>query len=52
MAAVGVEGENSEEFAGVGADDADVEVVDQQDDGGAFVGAADADVVHAAGSAE
>jgi len=38
--------------AGVGVDDADVEVGDQQDDGGAVVGAADADVVHAAGAAE
>ena len=52
VAAVGVEGEGSEEFSGVGGDDADVEVVDEQDDGGVFVGAADADVVHASGASE
>jgi len=52
VAACGVEGEVAEEFAGGGGDDADVEVGDDEDDGGAGVGAADADVVHAAGSAE
>ena len=45
-----VEGEVSEHFAGVGGDDSDVEVVDQQGDLGSGVGAADADVVHASGS--
>ena len=52
VAAGGVEGEVAEEFAGGGVDDADVEVVDEEDDGGAGVGAADADVVHASGAAE
>ena len=52
VADVGVEGEGSEEFPGVGRDDADVDVVDEQDDGGSFVGSADADVVHAAAAAE
>ncbi len=52
VADVGVEGQVSEEFSGVGCDDADVEVVDEEDDGGAVVGAADADVVHAAGSSQ
>ena len=52
VAAGGVEGEAAEELAGGGVDDADVEVVDEEDDGLAGVGAADADVVHAAGAAE
>lgn len=52
VAACWVEGEVSEELAGGGVDDADVEVVDESDDGLSGVGAADADVVHAAGSAE
>jgi hypothetical protein len=47
-----VEGEVAEEFTSCGVDDADVEVVDEGHDGGAGVGAADADVVEAAGSAE
>src|SRR5919106_214441 len=38
-------------FAGGGVDDPDVEVVDEHHDALAGVGAADADVVHAAGSA-
>ena len=48
VAAGGVEGEVSEEFAGVGVDDADVEVVDDGDDGLVFVGASDADAEHLA----
>ena len=52
VAAGGVEGELSEEFAGGGVDDADVEVVDEQDHSSAGVGAADADVVEAAGAAQ
>ena len=36
----------SEELSGGFVDDSDVEVVDDQDDGGSFVGAADHDVVH------
>ena len=45
----GVEGELAQEFAGGGVDDADLEVVDEQDDVGSGVGSADADVVQAAG---
>ena len=36
----------SEELSGGFVNDSDVEVVDDQDDGGSFVGAADHDVVH------
>ncbi len=42
----------AELFAGLCVDDSDVEVVDDHDDGCSFVGSADADVVHASGSAE
>ena len=35
----------SEEFAGLGCDDSDVEVGDEEGYGGVFVGSADADVV-------
>jgi len=52
VAAVWVEGEVAEEFAGGGVDDSDVEVVDDENDWGVFVGAADADVVHSSGVAE
>ena len=38
----------SEEFAGLGCDDSDVEVGDEQGYGGVFVGSADADVVESA----
>ena len=41
----GVEGEVSEEFSGGGVDDAYVEFVDQEDDGGSGVGSSDSDVV-------
>ncbi len=44
----GVEGEVAEELAGDGVDDADVKVVDEQDDVGSGVGSADADVVESA----
>ena len=47
-----VKGEVSEEFAGLGCDDSDVEVGDQQGYGGVFVGSADADVVEPAVVAE
>ncbi|MGZ8766995.1 MAG: hypothetical protein ACXWYK_01630, partial [Aeromicrobium sp.] len=43
-----VDGELSEQFSGDGVDDADVQVVDEQDDVGSGVGSADADVVQAA----
>ena len=49
---VGVEGELAEEFAGVGVDHADVQVLDQEQDAGSGVGAAGADVVEAALVAE
>jgi hypothetical protein len=45
----GVEGEGSQDFAGGGIDDADVEVVDED---GSGVGSADADVAEAAVVAE
>ena len=45
---VGSRVELAEEFAGVGVDDADVEVVDEQDDVGAGEASAEADVVQAA----
>ncbi len=47
-----VEGEVSEEFTGLGCDDSDVEVGDQQGYGGVGVGSADADVVESAVVAE
>ena len=49
---VGVDGEVSEEFAGDGVDDADVEVLGEQDDVGSGVGSADADVVEVSVDAE
>ena len=45
VAALGVEGEVADDLAGGGVDDADVEVVDEEDDGGSVEGSADADVV-------
>ena len=48
----GVEGELADEFACFGVDDGDLEVLDQEQDGGAVPGPADADVVEASGSAE
>ena len=47
-----VEGELADEFAGGGVDDADVEVVDEHQDGGSGVGSADADVVESAVDAQ
>ena len=44
----GVEGELGEEFAGVGVDDVDVQVLDEHQDRGSGVGSADADVVESA----
>ena len=52
VAGFGVECEVSEEFSGGLVDNAYVEVVDDEDDGLVFVGSADPDVVHAAGSSE
>ncbi len=48
VVAVGVEGQLPQEFAGDGVDDADLEVLDEQDDAGSGVGSADADVVESA----
>ena len=48
VVAAGVEGEVAQEFAGGGVDDADVEVVDEEDDVGSGVGSSDADVVESA----
>jgi hypothetical protein len=42
---VRVEDEFAQELAGVGVDDADVQVLDQEQDAGSGAGAADADVV-------
>ena len=42
----------AEEFAGLGGDDADVEVVDEHQDGCVGVGSADADVVESTVVAE
>ncbi len=52
VAAGRVEGEVSEYFAGSAVDDADVEIVDEQDDAGSGVGSSDADVVEAAVDAQ
>ena len=48
----GVEDEFAEEFAGGGVDDSDVEVLDEDQDAGSVVDAADADVVQAAVDAQ
>jgi hypothetical protein len=52
VVAGGVEGEFAEQFAGGGGDDADVQVLDEQQDVGSGVGAADAEVVEAAAVAQ
>ena len=52
VVAVGVEGQLAQEFAGAGVDDADVQVLDEEQDAGSGVGAADADVVEPAVVAE
>ena len=52
VAAFGVECEVSEEFSGGGVDNADVEVVDEHQDGCVGVGSADADVVESTVVAE
>lgn len=44
----GVDGEVADELAGRGVDDSDVEVVDEHQNAGSGVGAADADVVQLA----
>lgn len=52
VAAVGVDGEVADEFAGGGVDDADLEVGDEEDDGGSVEGSSEADVVEAGAVAE
>ena len=48
----GIDGELAQQFAGDGVDDADVEVLGEQDDVGSFVGSADADVAQLAVDAQ
>ena len=48
VVACGVEGQFAQELAGGGVDDADLEVLDEQDDAGSGVGSPDADVVESA----
>ena len=48
----GVEDEFAEKFAGRGVDDSDVEVLDEDQDAGSVVDAADADVVQASVDAQ
>jgi hypothetical protein len=47
-----IEDQVAEELAGGGVDDADVQVLDEEQDVGSGVGSADADVVQAAGQAQ
>jgi hypothetical protein len=47
-----IEGEVAEDLAGGGVDDADVEVGDEEEDGGSGVGSSEADVVESAVVAE
>ena len=49
---VGVEDQFAEELAAAGVDDADVQVLDQEQDAGPGVGPSDSDVVEAAAVAE
>jgi hypothetical protein len=48
----GVDGELAKEFAGGRVDDADVQVLDKQDDDGSGVGSPDADVAEPTGDAQ
>ena len=52
VVAGGVDGELAEEFAGEGVDDADVEVLGEEQDVGSGVGSADADVAQLAADAD
>ena len=47
VVAGGVEGEFAEQFAGGGVDDADVQVLDEEQDASSGVGASGSDVVNA-----
>jgi hypothetical protein len=51
VVAGGVENEVAEQFAGGGVEDADLQVLDEQQDVGSGAGPADADVVQAAAGA-
>jgi hypothetical protein len=52
VVAAWVDGQVAEDFSGGGVDDADVEVLDEQDDVGSGVGSSDADVAEPAGDAQ
>jgi hypothetical protein len=52
VVAAWIQGERAQELAGGGVDDADVQVLDEQQDVGSGVGPADSDVVEASGVAE
>ena len=52
VALVRVEGELAQELAGGGVDDADVQVLDQEQDAGSGIRPADADVVEAVSDSE
>ena len=52
VVAGGVDDQFADELAGGGVDDADVQVLDEHQDGGPGVGPADADVVELAADAE
>ena len=52
VAALGVDGEGADDFAGGGVDDADVVAVDEHDDAGSVEGSSDSDVVHLAVDAQ
>lgn len=52
VAVFGVDGELADDFAGGGVDDADVVVVDEQDDAGSVEGSAESDVVELAVDAQ
>ena len=48
VAALGIDAEGADDFAGGGVDDADVEVVDEHDDACSVEGSSEADVVELA----
>jgi hypothetical protein len=52
VVAAGVDGQFAEQLPGGGADDADLEVVDEHDELGSGVGSSDAEVVEVAGHAQ
>ncbi len=52
VSVVGVDGEGADDLAGGGVDDADVEVMDEGDDGGSVEGSSESDVMEFAVDAE